>query len=286
MITKSIPSLFTVGNLFLGIVAIILVFNRETEYAAIMVIIAMLLDGVDGRVARALNVTSEFGKELDSLSDVISFGVAPAFIMYVVAFQDLNTAAAWIVTALFPICGALRLARFNVVSGTPGYFIGLPIPAAGGVLCTLALFHKDMPVAVLLISTLALSYLMVSNIKYPNFKKVGLPKGSLWLIPLIIIVAVVLGLMYREHLTKIIFVPLVLYALYGLKKTLSSVFCGLDVKNAKILRKRCPLTTVLKSLLVHIHAFFIRNVTVIAYLQSQSRFFYKNLDEADDKAKL
>ncbi|WP_028559451.1 CDP-diacylglycerol--serine O-phosphatidyltransferase [Paenibacillus pinihumi] len=218
MITKSIPSLFTVGNLFLGIVAIILVFNRETEYAAIMVIIAMLLDGVDGRVARALNVTSEFGKELDSLSDVISFGVAPAFIMYVVAFQDLNTAAAWIVTALFPICGALRLARFNVVSGTPGYFIGLPIPAAGGVLCTLALFHKDMPVAVLLISTLALSYLMVSNIKYPNFKKVGLPKGSLWLIPLIIIVAVVLGLMYREHLTKIIFVPLVLYALYGLKK--------------------------------------------------------------------
>ncbi|MBJ6361003.1 CDP-diacylglycerol--serine O-phosphatidyltransferase [Paenibacillus sp. GCM10012307] len=218
MITKSIPSLFTVGNLFLGIVAIILVFNEKPEYAAIMVIIAMLLDGVDGRVARALNVTSEFGKELDSLSDVISFGVAPAFIMYVVAFQDLNAAAAWIVTALFPICGALRLARFNVVSGTPGYFIGLPIPAAGGVLCTLALFYKDIPVAVLLISTLALSYLMVSNIKYPSFKKVGLPKGSLWLIPLIIIIAVVLGLMYREHLTKIIFVPLVLYALYGLKK--------------------------------------------------------------------
>lgn len=84
---------------------------------------------MDGRVARALNAQSEFGKELDSLSDVISFGVAPAFIMYVVAFSKDESALAWIVTAIFPICGALRLARFNVVAGTPGYFIGLPIPA-------------------------------------------------------------------------------------------------------------------------------------------------------------
>ena len=82
-----------------------------------MVIIAMLMDGVDGRVARALNAQSEFGKELDSLSDVISFGVAPAFIMYGVAFQELNQLTAWIITALFPICGALRFARFNVISG-------------------------------------------------------------------------------------------------------------------------------------------------------------------------
>ncbi|XEC97769.1 CDP-diacylglycerol--serine O-phosphatidyltransferase [Paenibacillus tarimensis] len=224
MITKSIPSLFTVGNLFLGIVAIILVFNENPEYAAMMVIIAMLLDGLDGRVARALNAQSEFGKELDSLSDVISFGVAPAFIMYVVAFQELNPAAAWIVTALFPICGALRLARFNVIAGTPGYFIGLPIPAAGGVLCTLALFYQDIPVAVLLVSTLALSYLMVSNIKYPNFKKVGIPKGSIWVIPIIVIVGVVLGFWFPQHMSKIIFVPLVLYALYGLKKNVERLF--------------------------------------------------------------
>lgn len=120
--------MFTIGNLFLGFLAIILVFNEYTELAAIMVIVAMLCDGLDGRVARALNAQSEFGKELDSLSDVISFGVAPAFIMYVTAFQGLNEATAWIVTAIFPICGALRLARFNVVAGTPGYFIGLPIP--------------------------------------------------------------------------------------------------------------------------------------------------------------
>ncbi|MBW7455380.1 CDP-diacylglycerol--serine O-phosphatidyltransferase [Paenibacillus sepulcri] len=220
MITKSIPSLFTVANLFLGIVAIILVFpeNSKPEIAAMMVIIAMLMDGVDGRVARALNAQSEFGKELDSLSDVISFGVAPAFIMYSVAFQELSSAAAWIITALFPICGALRLARFNVISSMPGYFIGLPIPAAGGVLATLALFHKDISVAVLMGSTLVLSFLMVSTIKYPSFKKMGIPKSAIWVVPIIIVVTVVLGILFHNQLSKILFIPLVLYALYGLKK--------------------------------------------------------------------
>jgi len=226
MFTKSIPSLFTVGNLFLGVIAIILVFNEKPDFAAMMVIIAMLLDGVDGRVARALNAQSEFGKELDSLSDVISFGVAPAFIMYVVAFQELNPAAAWIVTALFPICGALRLARFNVKAGIPGYFIGLPIPAAGGIVCTLALFYRDIPVAVLLASTLVLSFLMVSNIKYPNFKKVGIPKNAIWVVPIIVLIAVALGVMWPEHLSQIIFVPLALYALYGLKKNVDRRLSG------------------------------------------------------------
>ena len=221
MFTKSIPSLFTVGNLFLGIIAIILVFNGESDYAAIMVIIAMLLDGVDGKSGTRFECTKrQFGKELDSLSDVISFGVAPAFIMYVVAFQDLNSAAAWIVTALFPICGALRLARFNVVSATPGYFIGLPIPAAGGVLATLALFQKDIYSWVLLVSTLLLAFLMVSNVKYPSFKKIGISKSAIWMIPGVVILAVVLGILFPSQLSKVIFVPLLLYALYGLKKTL------------------------------------------------------------------
>jgi len=224
MLTKSIPNIFTIGNLFLGIVSIILVFNDKPELAAIMVIVAMLMDGLDGRVARALNVQSEFGKELDSLSDVISFGVAPAFIVYVVGFQEMSAAAGWIVTAIFPICGALRLARFNVISGIPGYFIGLPIPAAGGVLCTLALFHAEITPIVLLISTLLLSYLMISNVKYPNFKKVGIPKAALWITPIIVLVAIVLAIIFPGTLSKLIFVPLVIYALYGLKKNVSSLF--------------------------------------------------------------
>lgn len=228
MITKSIPSLFTVGNLFLGIISIMFVFNEKYDLAAIMVIVAMLLDGLDGRVARALNAQSEFGKELDSLSDVISFGVAPAFIMYVVAFQDMN-ASGWIVTSIFPICGALRLARFNVVAATPGYFIGLPIPAAGGVLSTLALFHGKIFNAhvdsiILLFSTLLLSYLMVSTVKYPNFKKVGIPKSAIWITPILVVGVVILAYKLPELSSKLIFVPLLLYALYGLKKNVKSLF--------------------------------------------------------------
>ncbi|MFD1954004.1 CDP-diacylglycerol--serine O-phosphatidyltransferase [Paenibacillus thailandensis] len=231
MITKSIPSLLTAGNLFLGVIAIILVFNDKPENAAMMVIIAMLLDGVDGRVARALDAQSEFGKELDSLADVISFGVAPAFIMYVTSFQQLNPTLAWTITALFPLCGALRLARFNVISSSAGYFIGLPIPAAGGVLATLALFHEDIAVSVLVASMLVLALLMVSTIKYPNFKKVGVSKKALWVVPVVIAVTVLLGLLFPDDLSKIIFVPLLLYAIYGLKK-------NVDRRGAKRRRRR------------------------------------------------
>jgi CDP-diacylglycerol--serine O-phosphatidyltransferase len=236
MLTKSIPSLFTIGNLFLGVLSIILVFNNQPERAAVLVIVAMLLDGIDGRVARALNAQSEFGKELDSLSDVISFGVAPAFIMYVVAFNEpaiISPAFAWIVTAIFPICGALRLARFNVVAGTPGYFIGLPIPAAGGVLCTLALFHAEINAYVLLISTVLLSYLMVSTVKYPNFKKAGIPKAAIWVTPIIVAVAVFIAIKWPESLSKMIFVPLVIYALYGLKKNVDLFFIKLRRRNKR-----------------------------------------------------
>ncbi|OGX68697.1 MAG: CDP-diacylglycerol--serine O-phosphatidyltransferase [Paenibacillus sp. RIFOXYA1_FULL_44_5] len=222
MFIKSIPNMFTVGNLFLGIISIILVFNNRPDMAAIMVVLAILMDGLDGRVARALNVQSEFGKELDSLSDVISFGVAPAFIMYVTSFQEMN-AMGWIVTAIFPICGALRLARFNVVEGTPGYFIGLPIPAAGGILSTLALFHNDIHPFILMASTLALSFLMISTLKYPSFKKLGLRKSTIWVTPFLIVLALALALLFKGNLAKLIFIPMLLYALYGLKKNVEQL---------------------------------------------------------------
>lgn len=227
MFVKSLPNMLTVSNLFLGIVAIVLAFKGEqyVDYAAITVIIGMLADGLDGRVARMLNAQSEFGKELDSLSDVITFGVAPAFIMYVVTLQNLDIAGI-IITAIFPICGALRLARFNVQAGTPGYFTGLPITAAGGVLATLALYHEVFNVVMLAASMLLLSFLMVSNIKYPNFKKVGIPKAAYWATPVIVILVVLFAIYYPSQFPKIVFLPLAFYALYGIKK------------NAEILRKR------------------------------------------------
>lgn len=219
MITKSIPNMFTLGNLMLGMVAIMLALDEKYSLAAIMVIVAMLLDGLDGRVARALNCQSEFGKELDSLSDIVSFGVAPALIMYTISFQGVtNTTLAIIVTAVFPMCGAVRLARFNVHKGIPGFFIGLPIPAAGGVLATLSLFHKEITAPYFIIATLLLSYLMVSSVRYPNFKKIGLPKKAIWTAPWVVLLAVVVAVMFPEQLTKLIFVPLVFYTMYGLRQ--------------------------------------------------------------------
>lgn len=219
MFVKSLPNILTVSNLFLGVLAIILAFRGDefVDYAAITVIIGMLADGLDGRVARMLNAQSEFGKELDSLSDVITFGVAPAFIMYVVVLNDFNWLGIFI-TAIFPICGALRLARFNVQAGVPGYFIGLPITAAGGVLATLALYHQVFNAVMLAVSMLLLAFLMVSKVKYPNFKKVGIPKSAYWITPVIIAIVVVVAIKYPQQFPKIVFLPLAFYALYGIKK--------------------------------------------------------------------
>jgi CDP-diacylglycerol--serine O-phosphatidyltransferase len=239
MITKSIPSLFTIGNLFLGVMAILLGVQgavqsepRYMDYAAILVIIGMLLDGLDGRVARMLNAASDFGKELDSLSDIVTFGVAPAIIIYLVALQNMGTTGI-IITALFPICGALRLARFSVQPGIPGFFVGLPITAAGGVLATFALYHEVFQPLFLPIGTLILSFLMVSNIKYPNFKKVGFPRAAFWVTPIIIGVVAVLAYRFPNHLPKIVFIPLVLYAMYGIKKSVQSVLRKRNKENRK-----------------------------------------------------
>jgi CDP-diacylglycerol--serine O-phosphatidyltransferase len=219
MFARVLPNLFTVGNLFLGIMAILLAMNNHWEYAAITVIIGMLLDGLDGRVARMLNTQSEFGKELDSLSDVITFGVAPAIIMYVSVLKHFGTEG-WFITAIFPICGALRLARFNVQSSPKGYFIGLPITAAGGILATMALYDKYVDSHyIMVIGMLFLSFLMVSQIKYPAFKKMKAPKAFIWISSIFIVAIAISAIFYPAQLPMVIFVPLALYALYGLKKS-------------------------------------------------------------------
>jgi CDP-diacylglycerol--serine O-phosphatidyltransferase len=221
MFARVLPNLFTVGNLFLGVMAILLAMNNHWEYAAITVIIGMLLDGLDGRVARMLNTQSEFGKELDSLSDVITFGVAPAIIMYVSVLKGFG-AEGWFITAIFPICGALRLARFNVQTSPKGYFIGLPITAAGGILATMALYDKYIDNHyIMAIGMIFLSFLMVSQIKYPAFKKMKTPKAFLWLSAVFVLAIAVSAIFYPAELPKVIFVPLALYALYGLKKSIS-----------------------------------------------------------------
>jgi len=218
-VTKIIPSLLTVGNLIIGFIALILAYEGNTAQAALLVVIGMALDGLDGRAARYFHVESEFGKELDSLSDIVTFGVTPAFILFETSLRQ----DGWIglcVAVLFPVCGALRLARFNVQNKSTKYFVGLPITAAGGILATLALYRNLLiPAQVILpISMTVLALLMVSQVKYPNFKKIAFPRSAIIVVPILIVLVYVLFRLHFAFVNRIIFVPLALYALYGTRK--------------------------------------------------------------------
>jgi CDP-diacylglycerol--serine O-phosphatidyltransferase len=175
--TPLLPALFTVGNIFLGFWAIIKVVRgaRPAE-AAVLIGWSIVLDVLDGKVARYTGTTSEFGGELDSLADVISFGVAPAILAYSWAFSALPRAG-WLVAFLFVMCGTMRLARFNVqrhvVDGR--YFVGMPIPAAAGQVAAVVNFVsaplRTKPEAILAASAMVvLALLMVSTLRYRSFK--------------------------------------------------------------------------------------------------------------------
>jgi CDP-diacylglycerol---serine O-phosphatidyltransferase len=216
LIQKSIPSLFTIGNLILGFVALMLTLNGHTADAALLVVIGMVLDGLDGRVARWLKAESTFGKELDSLSDIVTFGVAPAFIMYESLLQYEGFGGI-VVAVLFPVAGALRLARFNVQTSSTKYFVGLPITAAGGILATMALYQNLFSDAstLLPIAMLLLAFLMVSRVRYPNFKKVGFPKSAVVMVPLLALLVYAVFRYQHSAVNRLIFLPLAVYALYG-----------------------------------------------------------------------
>lgn len=162
-----IPNLLTAGNLWLGILAIISAFKGDFKVASIYIIIAAFLDGLDGKAARKLNVSSEFGKQLDSLCDLVSFGVAPGILAYAVALQDYAVIGI-IISLIYITAGAFRLARFNVLNITT-HFIGIPITIAGGLMALFIYFGINLPPYFLVIITLSLSYFMVSNIKTPKF---------------------------------------------------------------------------------------------------------------------
>ena len=179
------PSAFTLGNLFFGIWAIVSASRGNFLWAGWFVVLAGVLDTLDGRVARLSKTNSRFGAELDSLVDIVSFGVAPAMIMYFLEFQAAGRFA-WVVCYIYIVAASLRLARFNVMVGsTPtGWFTGLPSPAAGLALATwypfsqteisrtalawLELEHQELVLLMIL-----LSVLMVSGVKYPKWPRVG-----------------------------------------------------------------------------------------------------------------
>lgn len=175
--TKMIPNMFTLGNLYCGFLSIGFAANGQFNNAAILILIGMMLDSMDGRLARMLKADSQLGKELDSLADIVTFGVAPSFLVYYTYFYQFGL---WglMVAGLFPLFGAYRLARFNISTdkSSLNYFIGVPITAAGGIMAILTLFGHFIPNIVTTVVFTALSFLMVSRIRIPSFKEVPLPK--------------------------------------------------------------------------------------------------------------
>jgi CDP-diacylglycerol--serine O-phosphatidyltransferase len=176
-----LPNLFTSASLFCGFYSIIASFKEYFVPAAVAILVAVVFDGLDGRVARLTNTTSKFGAEYDSLADVISFGIAPSLLAYSWSLSIYGKLG-WIVAFLFVLCGALRLARYNIQIGIieSTVFNGLPIPAAASVVATTVIFfdyagaegkfHNEF----IMVFVIILSFLMVSSVKFYSFKDMKL----------------------------------------------------------------------------------------------------------------
>ena len=215
-----LPSLFTVGTLVCGYIAVLstlqaIAFVDNTysqasfDLAARAIGWAILFDGLDGRIARMTNASSNFGREFDSLADVITFGLAPAFLAFAWGVRSVAAGAlsdqlvrlGWIVTFAYVICGAARLARFNIDKGATSdrrYFIGLPIPGAAGVIASVVHFYQFPITEVIygvmwLVTVAALAFLMVSRVRYFSFKTLDLRRRRPY-VTIILIGSIVFGI--------------------------------------------------------------------------------------------
>lgn len=226
-----IPSLLTTVNLFCGFYSIIAVLKSDYTTAAVAILIAMLFDVFDGKIARLTNSTSRFGVEYDSLSDLASFGIAPGLLIYTWGLNAYGKIG-WLAVFLYVACGAIRLARFNTqTSGAGGamrYFTGLPIPAAAGLIATTVIFDhhilqmgKEVRPVVILLMTYILAYLMVSSIPYRSFKEAHMGEKR----PLSSLIAAVLVLIVIVAEPQIML--FVLFALYASSGILGRFFSPL-----------------------------------------------------------
>ncbi len=211
-----LPNLFTTGALFAGFFAIVSAINERFVAAAIAIVIAGVLDGLDGRIARMTNTQSDFGVEYDSMSDLVSFGLAPALIMYLWSLSSLKAAGAllgkagWLVAFLYAVCAALRLARFNTQVGVvdKSSFQGLASPAAAGLLISFLWVCEDLQiagssaVAIALPLTVAVALLMVSNVRYHSFKTLPERVNFPWLLS-VVAVMILLALDFPKALLGI-----------------------------------------------------------------------------------
>jgi CDP-diacylglycerol--serine O-phosphatidyltransferase len=210
--------LFTIGNMLLGFYAVVRGFRGDFWQAAILIFVAGILDGLDGRIARMTGTESEFGKEYDSLADLLTFGVAPALLAFFWGLRDFGRIG-WLVPLFYLVCTATRLARFNVQTRVVDsrYFVGLPCPAAAGALASILFYvpdrewrpYMDILVTVALV---CLGVLMVSTFRYKSFKQIDLRKR--WSYRMLLPVAAVLLVVAVEPPAFFLAVA-VLYTLSG-----------------------------------------------------------------------
>lgn len=180
----AVPNAVTVGNMFCGFLAIMYASSGRYEKAVLAILVAILLDGLDGRVARRLNATSKFGIEFDSFSDLVSFGVAPAVLMYHWAFHLLADEFGVAVTFFYALCAASRLARFNISAENLKNFVGLPTPGAAAFIVAVVNFSPVTTPTFTLVAVgtflmLSVGYLMVSNIEFFSIKQIKLSRVSM-----------------------------------------------------------------------------------------------------------
>ena len=225
-----LPNLFTVSSIFCGIYAMILAGSASGETAtadffraALAILCGAFFDGCDGRVARLTKTQSEFGVQLDSLADVITFGAAPAILLYKWALMPMGMAGMFI-AGIYASCGALRLARFNVMAsketGPSNFFTGLPIPLAATMVVALVIAATQAPEPQIVgpipaaILTLVLSYLMVSTVKYHSFKKVKFHTRELLIFAIVIAFGAIIAARVRPSFVLVAYASA--YVLLGL----------------------------------------------------------------------
>jgi CDP-diacylglycerol---serine O-phosphatidyltransferase len=237
-----LPNLLTAANLFCGFLALTRIVEADltdSSYTAIKeslfyIFLACICDLLDGRVARMGGMESPFGREFDSLADIVSFGVAPAFLVHRVVLREVfrsHPEVGWFIASVYVICGAFRLARFNCLASLPGpggggkYFVGFPIPAAAAMVASLTLFliewyRTELPLTVLRFCLPAilvfLSGMMVSEVRYPTFKSIGWRTQHPFVKTLVIVVVVGLFfLLWRNILPFVSPLIFTAYLLYG-----------------------------------------------------------------------
>ncbi len=209
-ITNHVANAITLGNISMGFISIIFTLAGDYSDAVLAIFVALLFDGLDGRVARFLENSSEFGRELDSLSDIVSFGVAPALLIYSTSLS--GTGALGLAAALsIVVAGAIRLARFNILKGLK-YFLGLPIPVAGAFLCALVYTETKIAPKSFAVIAIIIAYLMISKIKYPSFKQ-NIRSKNMGIF--ILVFALFLAIVLAEQPEKLLVAPFLYYIAAG-----------------------------------------------------------------------